>query len=433
MTESTPESNPESIPPTEPEQPQPVETDRYGATGETENVPPRSSSWSTAPAWSTERSLPPEPPPTQPARRPRLLGFIAIALAAGIVSGALSGVAVVNVMGGLPSSAPIATAPPGQSVSQVTLDEQSAVIDAVDSVAPAVVTIEASQGLGASGTGSGFIFDPDGWILTNRHVVDGANTLLVTLADSREFDATLIGTDTLTDLAIIKIDANDLPTAPIGSSAALEVGQMAIAIGNPLGTYHDTVTSGIISGLGRQINAGGGSSSEQLNHLIQTDAAINPGNSGGPLVNSLGQVIGINTAVATSAQGIGFAIPIDFAKPIMALALSGDELARPWMGIRYVMIDKQLADDLNLSVEEGALIQQGANGEPAVIPGSPADAAGLQVDDIITALGGRPVTQEHDLQTLLLPYRPGDTVDLTVLRGGSEITVQVTLGTLPTP
>jgi 2-alkenal reductase len=414
----------------EDESPHAVESDRYGSSEDIAPIPTRSDSWSSAPAWSTRRHLPTQPPEgPPPPRRPRLIGFVAIALAAGLVSGSLSGLAVANLMG---SDEPgTATLPPGEQVQQVTLDETSAIINAVASVAPAVVTIQASVATGGTGAGSGFIFDPDGWILTNRHVAAGAQSLTVTLADSRVFDATLIGVDTLTDLAIIKIDATDLPTAPIGASSALEVGQLAIAIGYPLGEYRDTVTTGVVSGLGRQIRASDGTTSEDLNHLIQTDAAINPGNSGGPLVNSVGQVIGINTAVATSAQGIGFAIPIDFAKPIMALALSGQELARPWVGVYYTMITTQVAADLDLPVEEGALLDLGPNGAPAVISGSPAEAAGLQAGDIITALGGRRVEESHDLATLLLPYRPGDVVALTVLRGGDELEIEVTLGILP--
>ena len=411
------------------EPPSAVETDRYGASEPTAPIPPRSDNWSSAPAWSTRRSLPAEPPEAPPARRPRMLSFVAVALAAGVVAGSLSGLAVVNLMGVV--QPPATEVPPGDTVSAVTLDESSAVIESVASVAPAVVTINVTLATGGSGSGSGFIFDPDGWILTNRHVAGDAATLVVTLADSRRFDATLVGVDTLTDLAIIKIDATDLPTAPIGSSAALEIGQLTIAIGNPLGDYADTVTTGVVSGLGRAIQAGDGSSLENISHLIQTDAAINPGNSGGPLVNSLGQVIGINTAIATSAEGIGFAIPIDFAKPIMALALDGEEIARPWVGVYYTMIDQQLATDRDLSVDEGALIDEGPNGAPGVFAGSPADAAGLQQGDIITAIDGRPVDSAHDLVVLLLPHRAGDVVDATVVRGGEELQIAITLGTLP--
>ncbi len=352
---------------------------------------------------------------------------MAIALAAGIVAGSLSGLAVVNLVGiAAPPPSPV---PAGENVREVTLDENSAVTEAVAVVAPAVVTINVTVATGGSGSGSGFIFDPDGWILTNRHVAGDAASMTVTLADSRVLEATLIGVDTLTDLAIIKVDASDLPTAPIGASSALEIGQLAIAIGNPLGTYADTVTTGVVSGVGRRIEAG--ASATQLNNLIQTDAAINPGNSGGPLVNSLGQVVGINTAVSTDAQGIGFAIPIDFAKPIMALALEGEEIARPWVGVYYSTITRQVAEELSLPVEEGALIDEGPNGASAVFPGSPADEAGLQQGDIITAIGGRPVDANHDLIVLLLPHRPGDVVELTVMRGGEELAIPVTLGTLP--
>jgi S1-C subfamily serine protease len=411
------------------EPPSAVETDRYGASEPTAPIPPRSDSWSSAPAWSTRRSLPAEPPEPAPARRPRLLGFVALSLAAGVVAGSLSGLAVVNLVG-LQQAQPSPQPPTGETVNEVTLDETSAVIQAVTNVAPAVVTIDVTVATGGTGSGSGFIFDPDGWILTNRHVAGDAASMVVTLADSRTFDATLIGVDTLTDLAIIKIEGSDLPTAPIGSSAALEIGQLAVAIGNPLGDFADTVTTGVVSGLGRAIVAGDGQSADPLRHLIQTDAAINPGNSGGPLVNSLGQVIGINTAVSSNAQGIGFAIPIDFAKPIMALALAGEPIARPYVGVFYTMITPQLAIDEDLPVDEGALIDEGPEGV-AVVPGTPADAAGLQAGDIITELGGRAIADGRDIVVLLLPYRPGDTVPLTVLRAGQELEIEVTLGELP--
>jgi 2-alkenal reductase len=411
------------------EPPAAVETDRYGASEPTAPIPPRSDSWSSAPAWSTRRSLPSEPPEPPPARRPRLLGFIALSLAAGVIAGSLSGLAVVNLVG-LRTAQPSPQPPAGEVVNEVTLDEASAVIEAVTSVAPAVVTIRVETTTGGTGSGSGFVFDPDGWILTNRHVAGDAASMVVTLADSRRFDATLVGVDTLTDLAIVKIEASDLPTAPIGSSAALEIGQLAIAIGNPLGDFADTVTTGVVSGLGRDIVAGDGQTSDDLRHLIQTDAAINPGNSGGPLVNSLGQVIGINTAVSSSAQGIGFAIPIDFAKPVMALALAGDPMVRPYVGVFYTMITPQLAIDENLPVDAGALIDEGPSGV-AVIPGTPAAEAGLQAGDIITELGGRPVVEGRDIVVLLLPFRPGDTVSLTVLRGGEELEIEVILGELP--
>jgi S1-C subfamily serine protease len=230
----------------------------------------------------------------------------------------------------------------------------------------------------------------------------------------------------------VKIDGSDLPVAPIGTSEQLEPGQIAIAIGNPLG-YKHTVTTGIVSGLGRNIRASDATqtSAESLRNLIQTDAAINPGNSGGPLLNSAGQVIGINTAVSTTAQGLGFAIPIDVAKPIMEQAIAGDELARPWIGVYYTPITPSLAEAENLDVEYGALIASATDGQDPIFPGSPADEAGLQDGDIIVALNGEQISAERDLATLILPHSPGDTVTLRVLRDNSATEVQVTLGTLP--
>ena len=302
----------------------------------------------------------------------------------------------------------VASSPDANNVSDVRIEESSAVIEAVNKVTPAVVTIRASGGLlgSANGTGSGFIYDADGWIVTNRHVVADASELVVVLNDGRQFPGEVYGIDTLTDLAIVKIDATGLPVAPIGSSADLKPGQLAIAIGNPLG-YENTVTTGVVSGLGRQIQASDAqqTSSEQLNNLIQTDAAINPGNSGGPLVNSAGQVIGVNTAVNADAQGVGFSIPIDVAKPIMQQALDGQELVRPWIGVYYQPIDPALAEAQDLPVEYGALIGTADGSGQAVFPGSPAEAAGLQAGDIIVAIDGEQLAADSDLSTLILPHR----------------------------
>jgi S1-C subfamily serine protease len=331
----------------------------------------------------------------------------------------------------------VTNGPTGSSVGQVHIDESSAVITAVARVMPAVVVIEStsSGGVlgGANGTGSGFIFDPDGWILTNKHVVDGADQIAVTLNDSRVFSGRVYGIDTLTDLAIVKIDATGLPVATLGSSDELELGQLAIAIGNPLGNFENTVTTGVVSGLGRQIQAGdsSGATSEQLNNLIQTDAAINPGNSGGPLINSAGQVIGINTAVSQDAQGIGFAIPISVARPIALLALAGKPIERPWIGVYYKLVDAQVAKDLGLAVDHGVLVDRPASGAPAVFAGSPADRAGLLEGDIVVAVDGQTVDADHDLSTRILPHVPGDTVTLSVVRDGRTLEVAVTLGTLP--
>jgi S1-C subfamily serine protease len=274
------------------------------------------------------------------------------------------------------------------------------------------------------GVGSGFIFDANGWILTNHHVVDGATNLTVQLADGRSFPATVYGTDTLTDLAIVKIDATGLPVANLGDSSALRVGQLAIAVGDPLGEYPGTVTTGVVSGLGRSIQ----DASIDLDNLIQTDAAINPGNSGGPLVDETGAVIGIDTAIAGSAQGIGFAIPVNLAKPLMKQALAGQQLSRPWLGVRYQPLDAGVATRNDLSATSGAWITSGGNGA-AIESGSPADKAGLKEGDIITAVNGTKIDTSHPLIELIASNAPGETITLSVRRGSADADIQVTLTT----
>ena len=262
-------------------------------------------------------------------------------------------------------------------------------------------------------------------------MVEGGGGLRVTLEDGRSFDGTVYGIDTLTDLAIVKIEASGLPTAPIGDSSAAKVGQLAIAIGSPLGTYTNSVTAGIISAFGRTIQVQDGTT---IRNLIQTDAAINPGNSGGALLDSGGNVIGINTAVAQTAEGIGFAIPIDIARPIMQQALAGQELVRPWIGIRYVPITRSIAAENDLPVEAGAWVTaQDAQGRPveSVMADSPAADAGLRDGDIIVAVEGTAIDGDSPLDDILTEYAPGRAIALDVLRDGERITLALTLGTRP--
>jgi len=411
----------------DPDASEPMEVRRFGPPPSHSAPPP---SWTSA-SWPTR---PPAPPPA-PRRSGVGATVVAVAVVAGIVSGGLSAAAVSGLLRDETTSPASTQAPLGTNVNNVTIDESSAVINAVDRAMPAVVKIAttAEDLTGASGVGSGFIFDANGWILTNKHVVEGASQLTVVLNDSRQLEGTVYGIDTLTDLAIVKVDATDLPTVTIGDSEDLKQGQLAVAIGNPLGQFENTVTTGIISGLGRQIVAGNGqaASAERLSNLIQTDAAINPGNSGGPLLDSAGQVIGINTAVNQEAQGIGFAIPIDVAKPIMDQALAGEDLQRPWIGVYFVPVTKQLAEDENLPVDEGVLIDSSSADVPAVFPDSPAAAAGLEAGDIITAVNGDAVNAGDDLAEHVLQHAPGDTITLSVRRGGDELDVEVTLGVLP--
>ena len=317
----------------------------------------------------------------------------------------------------------------------ISIEESSAVVDVAAKAGPAVVKIttaaavEAAPDLEQEGVGSGVLFDTDGWILTNRHVVAGSESLTVELQSGLTYPGTIYGIDTLTDLAIVKIEAPDLVAAEIGDSDALRVGQLVVAIGSPLGTFSNTVTSGIVSATGRRIQTEGAS----LDNLIQTDAAINPGNSGGPLLDATSAVVGINTAIARDSSGIGFSIPINLAKPLMEQAINGQELQRPYVGIRYDTIDAQLAKDEGLPVTSGAWVstENDPTGRPPITPGSPAEAAGIEPGDIITAIDSTRIDIEHPLNAVLAQYSPGDTVTLEILRDGETLSIDVTLAVRP--
>jgi S1-C subfamily serine protease len=371
--------------------------------------------------------------------------LFAVALVAAMISSAGTFL-VLDASGALDRVAPVpvTSGPLGQTTGTTTvnIDEESAIIRAAAAVSPAVVTITTRQDDGtavnpldlpATGVGSGIIFDAEGWILTNRHVVAGADAVTVKLKDGREFQGRIYGIDTLTDLAIVKIDATDLPVAPLGDSTLLKAGQLAIAIGSPLGSFENSVTAGVISATGREITVPDLQTGQRrsLRNLIQTDAAINPGNSGGALVDSLGQVIGVNTAVAGSAEGIGFAIPIEIAKPIMRQALAGETLSRPYLGIVYSAVTPTLMRQQGLPIDYGAWVSASGSGGPAVVAGTPAEKAGVKEGDLITAIGGQRIDAAHSLEDVLVRFRPGDEVTLSILRGGATIELKVTLGTRP--
>jgi 2-alkenal reductase len=402
-------------------------------------VPPTPERWyEPAPA-----PQPLSPLPTVTPRRGSGVGsLVAVALLSAVLASGGT-VLTLGVAGVLdrPATGPISAQGTNVGAPQpVTIDESSATINVAAKVSPAVVriTVQGSSDAGNlgvipdTGVGSGVIYDSDGWILTNRHVVEGGNVFEVELKDGRVLSGEVYGIDTLTDLAIVKVDAQDLPSAAIGVSDALEVGQLVIAIGSPLGTYSNSVTSGIVSAKGRTITTDG--SSKPLTNLIQTDAAINPGNSGGPLLDADGNVVGINTAIATNSNGIGFAIPIDVARPIMDQAVAGEPLARPYLGIQFVSITRQLAEEEDLPVQAGALVggrNQNDQPIPGVQPGTPAAEAGVEDGDIIVSVEGKVIDDGHPLDATLAQFSPGETVTLEVLRAGEQITLEVTLGTRP--
>jgi len=315
----------------------------------------------------------------------------------------------------------------------ITLREESSLIEAVNKVSPAVVTVvntlqtsRSRSGIVVEPTalGSGVIFSQDGYILTNNHVIENQKSLYVVFADGRRAEAKLIGGDAMGDIAVIKVDGMTMPAvAELGNSDALVPGQRVVAIGSALGDYRNTVTAGVVSGLGRSLSG----ASYRLDDLIQTDAAINHGNSGGPLVNMAGQVIGINTAILRSSpaddgtvEGVGFAIPANTASQIARQLMETGKVVRAYLGVTHRLLTPQVAAILNTPIQQGALIIE-------VSPNTPAAQAGLQKDDVILAVGDQKIDENHSLVSVLMRYRPGDTVTIKVKRGNEELTLKATL------
>jgi len=401
-------------------------------------------------------------PKAAQAARPGVGLMIGISLLVGAVSGGAVGALVAQggVFGWLTANKTAGGST--VSTSTVTVKENSSTIDVVSSASPAVVSIVAKkdfskvygdsgnslndffgfpffrqqlpEGEQSVGSGSGFIISSDGMILTNKHVAEiEGDTFVVVMNDGKTYDARVVATDPATDIAFMKIDGQDLPTLELGDSDAIQVGQTAIAIGNVLGKYQNTVTQGIISGLSRSIQAGDGSGNvETLSNVIQTDAAINHGNSGGPLLNIGGQVIGINTAVDAEGQLLGFAIPINIAKRDLESLQKTGKIERPYLGVRYTIVNDQVKEDNQLTVDYGALLVRGSSGsQPAIIPGSPANKAGLLENDIILELNGKRITEQYDLSQALLNTSVSETVRLKVLSQGEEKSVEVKLEANP--
>ncbi len=294
----------------------------------------------------------------------------------------------------------------------------------VERVLPSVVSIttrrierdQFNKAVPMAGLGSGVIVDRRGHILTNNHVVQGFEEFKVTLPDGRTFRGTLVGGDHFTDLAVLKIEGKDLRALPLGDSNRLAIGETVIAIGSPLWIEGGpTVTVGVISGKGRSMEEPDDPEAPMIHDLLQTDAAINEGNSGGPLLNLKGQVVAINTAIIPSAHGIGFAIPINNAKPVLKALLATGRIVRPTMGVVAVSVSPQLAFTNDLKVESGALVVR-------VDKGGPAEAVGIKPDDVIVAFGGKVVEDLHHFHALLAERNPGDTVEITVWRDGQTLT-----------
>lgn len=284
------------------------------------------------------------------------------------------------------------------------------------------------------GGGSGFFVSSDGLIVTNKHVVDTKNaTYTVFTNDGKKHDAKVIARDPVLDIALIKIEGTGFPYLSLGDSDTLQVGQSVIAIGNALGEYRNTVSVGVVSGLARSITAGDNSgNSEVLDHVIQTDAAINPGNSGGPLLNLRGEVIGVNVAIAEGSQNVGFALPINSVKSSIESVKNTGKIIRPYLGVRYIPITSEMKDKNNLTVDYGVLVKAGATASDlAVIPGSPADKAGIVENDIILEVDGVKLDDKTSLASVIRGKSVGQTISLKILHKGAEKDVAVTLETAP--
>jgi len=369
-----------------------------------------------------------------------VLLVIVIAGGAAMAGAVVGGVAVfraVQQRSSLPSAVqqilPANNTNPTQTLVLNNTDIETAITQSVQKVGPAVVTVVGTipgqmTFFGLTGdqtvSGSGFFISEQGYILTNNHVVEGTKEVKIVLSDGTEQTASIVGTDQYSDIAVLKTDGNVPAIASLGNSDKLDPGESVIAIGSPLGNFKNTVTVGVVSATGRAIDTGNG---YQIEDLIQTDAAINHGNSGGPLVDLAGEVIGINTLVVRNtnsgdvAEGLGFAIPVNTAQAIAQQIIRQGYFARPYIGISFQPINPNIAARYNLSAQWGVYITD-------VTSGGPASMAGLQQGDIITKVGDVTLDETHSYVNALFTFNPGDQINLTVMRNGREMEVQVTLG-----
>jgi len=341
----------------------------------------------------------------------------------------------------------------GAQADTLRLDDQEATIRAINRAAPSVVSINILEDVDVQvqdintgdvrvekkkisrGAGSGFLISQDGLIITNKHVAsagtEGQSEYKITLNSGKQYYAQLIGTDPVNDLAILKIFDKNLPYLELGDSNNLQVGTSVIAIGNALGRYDNSATKGIVSGLGRSLSASGlNGETENLDNVIQTDAQINFGNSGGPLINLEGKVVGINVAKDEGGESIGFAIPINEAKPVVTSARDSGRIIRSRLGVRYLIITPEIAEAKKLPRSTGALIIDGENGETGLVPDSPAVKAGLLVGDIIFEIDGRKIDERLPLLSYISQFGPGKKLGLKIQRGTQIFSKIVTLDEL---
>src|SRR3989338_1504688 len=339
----------------------------------------------------------------------------------------------------------------GVIADNLRLDDQEATIRAINKVIPAVVSIIITEQVTTTvinlntgqqteqkskvrkGSGTGIIISPDGLILTNKHVVNVAGEKTaeyrIILNSGRQYYAQFIGKDPINDLAVLKIFDKNLPFVQLGDSDKLQIGSTVIAIGNALGRYQNSATKGIVSGLGRNIEASdqSGNTAETLDNVIQTDAEINLGNSGGPLIDLDGNIMGINVAIDQVGSAIGFAIPINDAKPVIKSVREIGRIVRPKLGVRYVMLTPQIAELGKLAINSGAWILVSQDGKPAILPDSPAAKAGLQEGDVITEINGIKLQDLTTLLSVVQKYKPGDKIGLKVFRGGKYLALTAVL------
>jgi serine protease Do len=376
--------------------------------------------------------------PRNPSRKKLVVtGLVSALTALFLMSGAISAAYIMGVKNGSPKY-------DSESTRQTVVQEGEVIADVAQEVGKSVVSLMTEQQrtveslyfgrrmATSQAAGTGVIIDTEGHVLTNKHVVaEGTKSVSVVTYDGTEYKADIIGRDPLNDLAIIKVqNPKDFVPARLADSDTVRIGQKVIAIGNALGRFQNTVTSGIISGMGRPVAAGSeyDDEVEQLSNLFQTDAAINSGNSGGPLLNFNGEVIGINTAVAAEAQNIGFAIPINEAKSIIASVQKTGKVARPFLGVQFVMLTDAVAKQFNLSITEGAYI---GTSPGTVVADSPAQKAGVKPGDVITKVNDITLTTNRPLTSAISRFAVGDTITITVVRDGKEQQLQVTLVAAP--